>query len=105
MLRYLLMAAGLLAVALGVVGIFLPILPGLGPAAFAVLPIVVTVGAIWGDLFKSALKREVGVKDAGTLLPGFGGILDRIDSFIVAVPLVYYAVVLTGFLGLGAGLG
>ena len=57
----------------------------------ALLSGVIAVGAVWGDLFESAIKREFGVKDAGAWLPGFGGLLDRIDSLIVVVPLVYYA--------------
>ena len=79
------------ALALAVLSGLLP----LAPAGLALMAAVIAAAAVWGDLFKSALKREVGVKDAGTLLPGFGGILDRIDSFIVAVPLVFY---LTGVL-------
>ena len=55
------------------------------------LPILVGVGSLWGDLVESALKREFGVKDAGTFLPGFGGLLDRIDSLIIVLPLSYYA--------------
>ena len=51
---------------------------------------IVALGAVWGDLFESALKREFGEKDAGSWLPGFGGLLDRIDSLILVVPLVYY---------------
>lgn len=63
----------------------------LDAVGLAVLVVIVAFASVWGDLFKSALKREVGVKDAGTWLPGFGGLLDRIDSLIVALPLVYYA--------------
>ena len=88
---------GTLGNLLGAIGgylLFAPILPAIPLPLAVALPVVVAVGAVWGDLFKSVLKREFGVKDAGAWLPGFGGILDRIDSFILVVPLVYYAFLL-----------
>jgi phosphatidate cytidylyltransferase len=57
----------------------------------AVLPFVIGFGAVWGDLVESGIKREFGAKDAGGWLPGFGGLLDRIDSLILVVPLATYA--------------
>ena len=56
------------------------------------LPLLVAVGAVWGDLVESSIKREFGVKDTAAWLPGFGGLLDRIDSLLVVVPLTYYFV-------------
>jgi phosphatidate cytidylyltransferase len=74
---------------------FLPFLvllrPWFEPQAIVVLVLLVAIGSLWGDLLESAVKREVGVKDAARWLPGFGGILDRIDSLLLVVPLVYWA--------------
>lgn len=55
------------------------------------LPGVVALGAVWGDLVESLVKRGFHTKDAGDMLPGFGGLLDRIDSLLLAMPLGYYA--------------
>lgn len=65
--------------------------PFFAPPAWLVLIGLVALGSLWGDLLESAIKREAGVKDAASWLPGFGGILDRIDSLLLVVPLVYWA--------------
>lgn len=68
--------------------IYGPIYGQAGFFAFALLGIAVNAFAQLGDLFESALKRSVNVKDSGHLLPGHGGILDRADSFLFAMPMV-----------------
>lgn len=63
---------------------------GVPPLQFALLAAVANVAGQVGDLAESALKRGAGVKDSGTLLPGHGGFLDRMDSSLFTLPVVYY---------------
>ncbi len=65
------------------------VFPSARPGSLALLGVTIVVCGIVGDLFESRLKRTAGVKDSSALIPGHGGVLDRIDALLFAVP-VYY---------------
>jgi phosphatidate cytidylyltransferase len=68
---------------------FLPDLSGLDCLILATL---LTITGLWGDLTESAMKRSVGMKESGGILPGHGGMLDRLDSLLFTAPVFYYYV-------------
>ena len=70
---------------------FLPDLSGLDCLILATL---LTITGLWGDLTESAMKRSAGMKDSGGILPGHGGMLDRLDSLLFTAPVFYYYVTL-----------
>ncbi len=65
-------------------------LPAVGVQEAAVLGLVLAVAGTLGDFVESLFKRSAGVKDSGSLIPGHGGMLDRMDSMLFAAPVLYY---------------
>lgn len=87
-------AIGGLLGSLAVAYLFTIIYPFLPITRILMLGIMVGAAAEAGDLLESAFKRQAGIKDSSSLIPGHGGILDRIDSSLFTAPLVYYFVLL-----------
>jgi phosphatidate cytidylyltransferase len=56
----------------------------------AILGLILVIAAMFGDVVESLFKRDAGIKDSGTIVPGHGGILDRLDSIVFTVPICYY---------------
>ncbi len=61
-----------------------------------IVSVIISVAGTYGDLIESMLKRSIGVKDSGSIMPGHGGFLDRFDSTILSFPLVYLFISLFG---------
>ena len=69
------------------------VFPATPPVTRLLLGVVVVLFGIVGDLFESRLKRLAGLKDSSSLIPGHGGVLDRIDAMLFAIPVFYLMVV------------
>ena len=63
---------------------------------WVIISVIVSIAGTYGDLVESMLKRSLGLKDSGTVMPGHGGFLDRFDSVIISFPLVYLYISLFG---------
>lgn len=69
-------------------------MPAIGMGEAVGVAVVLALAGVIGDLVESLIKRAAGVKDSGTIIPGHGGILDRMDSMLFAAPVLYYYLII-----------
>lgn len=91
--------AGIVGSLAGALLLALTLFPEISPLRAAGGGLLAGIAGQIGDLFESMLKRSAGVKDSGTLFPGHGGVLDRLDSILFAAPVIYL------YVGLVTGVG
>jgi len=65
-------------------------------SGWVIISVIVSVAGTYGDLIESMLKRSIGVKDSGKIMPGHGGFLDRFDSVVISFPMVYLYIAVFG---------
>ncbi len=87
------MASVVVWLAMGALGV-----EGLTPVPCVLMGLVVGMAGVIGDLFESRIKRGVGVKDSGNLMPGHGGLLDRSDSLLFGCMAAYFLLLVGGIL-------
>lgn len=85
---------GIITALAGVLLVGWLVLPAGNRLQLLLFAFILAQAGVIGDLLESVLKRGAGVKDSGALLPGHGGILDRIDSLLLAAPVLYYLLLL-----------
>lgn len=85
-------AIGAFVVSICLPWLFRSTFPEFGPLQLLLTGLIMGIGSQLGDLTISLIKRDLGIKDMGTLIPGHGGILDRIDSLIIAAPLFFHMI-------------
>jgi phosphatidate cytidylyltransferase len=88
------LAGNILGAAAGIALMWVAIPDEWTVAGVVALAFTIGIGCIWGDLTSAVLKRDFAVRGTGSLLFGFGGILERVDSLLLSVPLGYYALLL-----------
>jgi phosphatidate cytidylyltransferase len=74
---------------LGISFIISLLIPQVALIHWLIIAILIIIAGTFGDLAESLLKRSLGIKDSGNILPGHGGMLDRFDSILLATPIVF----------------
>jgi len=83
---------GLVGSVIAAVIVSLWMFPGVSVLKMVVLTVFLSLVGVMGDLTESVIKRTMGVKDSGNILPGHGGVLDRLDSLMIATPVLFYMI-------------
>ncbi|MBU0675010.1 MAG: phosphatidate cytidylyltransferase [Proteobacteria bacterium] len=86
------MLGGLIGSIIAAIIVRLMFFPGFNMMTMVILTVFLSMVGVMGDLTESVIKRSMNVKDSGNILPGHGGVLDRLDSLMIATPVLFYMI-------------